>query len=298
MRKGFGIGLTVLGGFLVTLAILAQFWAPGRLMKTPLDVDSLTLVQGDAQLANGTGSTDDFPVKAFSVTRADSERSDSDVIVFENSSCLVKDEGDIDECVSASDPEERLISASTDSFATDRRTAEAVDDPKYLPPSAEEKSGLVNKWPFEAEKKTYQYWDGFAGEAVPATYEGTEDYDGLELYVYKTVVEDVPIEVAAGVQGTYSTDKTFWIEPETGTIVNQFENQVRLDGEGNTFLALNDFGFTDDQVKKNADESGSNASSLKLISGTVPLIGWIVGIPALLIGIALQLMRRRSAASA
>ncbi len=152
MRKGFGIGLTVLGGFLVTLAVLAQFWAPGQLMKTPLDTDSLTLLDGTAQLSDGTGGTSEFPIKAFSVTRADSERSDGDVVVFQNSSCLVKDEGEIDECVSASDPEERLISAGTDNFATDRRDGMAVNDPKYLPPSAEDKEGLVNKWPFEAEK--------------------------------------------------------------------------------------------------------------------------------------------------
>lgn len=295
MRKGFGIGLTVLGGFLVTLAVLAQFWAPGRLMKTPLDVDSTTLLDGTAQLSDGSGGTDEFPVKAFSVTRADSERSDSDVVVFQNSSCLVKDEGEIDECVSASDPEERLISASTDNFATDRRTAEAVDDPKYLPPSAEDKEGLINKWPFEAEKKVYQYWDGYAGAPVDATYEGTETVDGVEVYVYKTLVTDVPIEITDGVQGTYSTDKTLWIEPTTGSIVNQFEQQERLDEDGNTFLSL-DFGFTDEQVADNAKESGDNAASLKLIKDTVPLIGYIIGIPALLIGIALQLMRRRSAA--
>jgi hypothetical protein len=295
MRKGFGIGLTVLGGFLVTLAVLAQFWAPGRLMKTPLDVDSTTLLDGTAQLSDGTGGTDEFPVKAFSVTRADSERSDSDVVVFQNSSCLVKDEGEIDECVSASDPEERLISASTDNFATDRKTAEAVDDPKYLPPSAEDKEGLINKWPFEAEKKTYQYWDSFAGEAVDATYDRTEDVDGLETYVYKIEVSDAPIEVTDGVQGTYSTDREIWIDPTTGAIVNQFEHQERIDDEDNPFLIL-DYGFTDEQVAGNAEDSKSNASSLKLIKSTVPLIGYIVGIPALLIGIALQLMRRRSAA--
>ena len=295
MRKGLGIGLTVLGAFLVALAILAQFWAPGQLMKTPLDTDSTTLLDGTAELSNGDGGTDEFPVKAFSVTHADSERSDSDVIVFQNSSCLVKDEGDIDECVSADDPQERLISASTDDFATDRRTAEAVDDPKYLPPSAESKEGLVNKWPFEAEKKDYQYWDGYAAAPVDATYEGTETVDGVEVYVYKTLVTDVPIEITDGVQGTYSTDKTLWIEPTTGSIVNQFEQQERLDEDGNTFLSL-DFGFTDEQIADNAKESGDNASSLKLIKDTVPLIGYIVGIPALLIGIALQLMRRRSAA--
>lgn len=295
MRKGFGIGLTVLGGFLVTLAVLAQFWAPGQLMKTPLDVDSTTLLDGTAELSDGTGGTTEFPVKAFSVTRADSERSDGEVVVFQNSSCLVKDEGEIDECVSADDPEERLISASTDNFATDRTSAMAVDDPQYLPPSAEAKEGLVNKWPFKAEKKTYEYWDGYAAAPVEATYEGTETVDGVEVYVYRTLVTDVPIEVTDGVQGTYSTDKTLWIEPTTGSIVNQFETQERLDDDGNTFLAL-DFGFTDEQVADNAEEAGSNASSLKLVTGTVPLIGWIVGIPALLIGIALQVMRRRSAA--
>ena len=295
MRKGFGIGLTVLGGFLITLAILAQFWAPGRLMKTPLDTDSLTLLDGTAQLSDGTGGTNEFPVKAFSVTRADSERSDGDVVVFQNSSCLVKDEGEIDACVSASDPEERLISASTDNFATDRRDGMAVNDPKYLPPSAEDKEGLVNKWPFEAEKKTYPYWDGYAGAAVDATYDRVETVDGLDTYVYKNVVTDAPIEITDGVQGTYSTDKEIWIDPTTGAIVNQFEHQERLDSEGNPFLIL-DFGFTDEQIASNAADSKSNASSLNLVTNTVPLIGWIVGIPALLIGIALQLMRRRSAA--
>lgn len=294
MRKGFGIGLTVLGGFLVSLAVLAQFWAPGQLMRTPLDTDSTTLLDGTAELSDGTGGTNEFPVKAFSVTRADSERSDGDVVVFQNSSCLVKDEGEIDECVSADDPEERLISASTDNFATDRRDAMAVDDPKYLPPSAEAKEGLVNKWPFNAEKKTYQYWDSYAAAAVDATYDRTETVDGLETYVYSIVVSDVPIEVSDGVQGTYSTDREIWIDPTTGAIVNQFETQDRLDDEGNTFLAL-DYGFTDEQVANNAEDAKSNASSLNLVTSTVPLIGWIVGIPALLVGIALQIMRRRSA---
>jgi hypothetical protein len=295
MRKGFGIGLSVLGGFLITLAILAQFWAPGRLMKTPLDTDSLTLLDGTAELSDGTGGTTSFPVKAFSVTRADTTRSDSDVIVFQNSSCLVKDEGDIDECVSADDPQERLVSASTDNFATNRRTAMAVDDPKYLPPSAEPKEGLVNKWPFEAEKKTYQYWDGYAGQPVDATYDRTESVDGLETYVYKIAVSDAPIELSDGIQGTYSVDREIWIDPTTGAIVNQSEHQERIDDEGNPFLIL-DYGFTDDQVAGNAEDAKSNSGALDLVTKTVPLIGWIVGIPALLVGIALQLMRRRTAA--
>ena len=91
-----------------------------------------------------------------------------------------------------------------------------------------------------------------------------------------------------------STDREIWIDPTTGAIINQTESQQRLDEDGNTFLAL-DYGFTDEQVAGNAEDAKSNSSSLNLVTKTVPLIGWIVGIPALLIGIALQVMRRRSA---
>lgn len=291
MRKGFGIGLSLLGGFLVMLAVLAQFWAPGQLMKTPLDTDSTTLLEGTAELSNGE-STDSFPVRAFSVTRADSERSDDEVVVFQNSSCLVKDEGGIEECVSADDPDERLISASTDDFATDRRTAEAVDDPQYLPPSAEAKEGLVNKWPFEAEKKTYDYWDGLSGQPVEATYDRTETVDGVDLYVYTISISDTPIEITSGVQGIYNDQKELWVEPTTGSIVNQIDQQERLDEEGNPFIAL-DLRFTDEQVAKNVKAGKDNAAKLELVTQTVPLVGYVVGIPALLIGLALLLMSSR-----
>ena len=292
MRKGFGIGLSVLGGFLVVVALLAQFWAPGQLMKTPLDTDSTTLVEGTAELSDGTGGTDEFPVRAFSVTRADSERSDDDVVVYQNSSCLVKDEGGIDECVSASDPAERLITVSTSDFATDRVTAVAVNDPKYLPPSATDREGLINKWPFEAEKKTYTFWDGTARLAADAVYDRTEELEGVETYVYAIDVADAPIEVSEGVPGTYSSQKEIWVEPTTGSIVNQVESQQRLDAEGNPFILL-ELRFTDDQVVASVEDADASAGSLKLIGNTVPLIGFIVGIPALLIGLALQLMSRR-----
>jgi hypothetical protein len=291
MRKGFGIGLSVLGGFLVMLALLAQFWAPGQLEKTPLDTDSTTLLEGTAELSNGT-STDSFPVRAFSVTHADSERSDDEVVVFQNSSCLVKDEGGIEQCVSADDPQERLISATTDDFATDRRTAEAVDDPKYLPPSAEAKEGLVNKWPFGAEKKDYRYWDGLADQAVDAVYDRTETVDDVELYVYKISIEDAAIELSEGVPGTYNDEKEVWVEPATGSIVNQIDQQERLDAEGDPFILL-DLRFTDDQVADNVESGKANADRLELVTQTVPLIGYVVGIPALLIGIALLVLSAR-----
>ena len=99
--------------------------------------------------------------------------------------------------------------------------------------------------------------------------------------------------------GTLDAEKELFIEPVTGSIIDQVDHQERLDTDGNPAIVL-DLAFTDEQVAKNVEESDSNASSLKLVTGTVPIIGYAVGIPALLIGMVLLLVahRRRSTSPA
>lgn len=287
MRSKVGTALSVIGAFLVVVALMGMFYAPSHLMKTPLDVDNTTDLEGSGQLGGET-----VPVKAWSVTYTDSEKSDDDVVVWVNSSCLVKDEGDIEECVSSDDPQDRLLSASTDNFASDRVTGLAVNDPKYLPAEAEEHEGLVNKWPFESEKKTYPYWDSVMKDTAEAVYDRTEEVEGLETYVYKVEITDAPIEIVDGVPGTYDDSKEIFVEPLTGAIVNQTDSQVRYDEDGKEVLSL-DLAFTADEVKEGVDDADANASKLKLVTETVPVIGFAVGIPLALIGTALLVLARR-----
>ena len=237
MRKIIGWVLLALGTFLVVIGLMAAIWAPGQVKRTPLDTDSTTRLAGTADKLNpGTGEVESLQVKATSVTKADSEHSDDEVIVFVSSTCLVIDEGDVPDCVDADDPEKRLVSASTDVFATDRSDGTAVNG-SYVPPSAEEKEGLVNKWPFDAEKKTYPYWDGMLGQAVDAEYDGTETIDGLETYRYHVLIEEESAEVVTDVDGVYSQDKYIWIDPVTGAIINQTQHEVRELTDGSTLLA-------------------------------------------------------------
>src|SRR6476619_3440566 len=121
-------------------------------MRTPLDVNNTTHLSGTAQLSDGSGGMSKDPVIALQVTHTDSAKSDGNVVVFTNFTCLVKDIGSVDGCVSSDDPQDRLITASVDNFATDRVTALSVNDPKYLPADAVPHEGLVNTWPFEAQK--------------------------------------------------------------------------------------------------------------------------------------------------
>ena len=292
MRKIIGWVLLGLGAFLLVTGLMATLWAPGQVERTPLDTDSTTYLSGDADKLNpATGETEAIEVKATSVTKADSKRSDDEVIVFVNTTCLVIDEGDVPDCVDAEDPGARLVSATSDVFATDRSDAKAVNG-QYLPAGAEEKEGLVNKWPFNAEKKDYSYWDGLLGAPVTAAYDSTESLDGLETYKYHVLLEETPAEVVEGVQGIYSQDKYIWIEPRTGAIVNQSYHEVRELEDGTTVLDMN-IGFTEEQVAAGIKTAEENKGRLDLITGTVPLVGFIGGLLALLAGAFLVFAGRR-----
>src|SRR5690242_7535199 len=151
MRKVLGPVLLAVGGFLIAAGILAKFYASDAVRVTPLDVDSVNVLTGTAAI----GSDAAVPVQATSTTYSDSEKSDSKVVVFRNSTCLVKVVGETPPCVSSSDPDNRLVSVTEDVFAESRKTALAVNDPKYLPANAGRHEGLVNKFPFDTKKKTY-----------------------------------------------------------------------------------------------------------------------------------------------
>ena len=292
MRKIFGWVLLALGAFLLVVALTAMVWAPGQVKRTPLDTDSATHLTGTADKLNpASGDVESLDVKATSITKADSKRSDDEVIVFVNTLCLVIDEGDVPDCVDADDPEKRLISASTDVFATDRSDAMAVNG-KYLPAGAEEKEGLINKWPFDAEKKDYPYWDGILNAPVDAVYESTETLEGLETYKYHVVVDEQPAEVVDGIEGVYTQDKYLWIDPVTGSIINQTQQEVRALEDGSVLLDL-DLAFTEEQVTDNVESAKDSGGRIDLITRTVPLVGFIGGALALLAGAYLVFAGRR-----
>ena len=219
-------------------------------------MDSTTRLSGNAAL----GSAPEFPVKATSITRSDSKKSDGSVAVFEHSSCLVKDEGDPPNCVAADDPQERLITASIDKFATDRKTGMAVQDRKYVSADAGEHKGLINKFPFQTQKQAYAFWDGTAGKAINAVYKGTSILDGLETSRLRGAGQRQAGAVTDGITGTYTTAKPIWVEPLTGTIINQVNDQSRATDRGQKVLTLK-LGFTDKQVKANVKERRPTSTS-------------------------------------
>jgi hypothetical protein len=294
MRRLVGPVMTCAGAFLVAIGLFAQFYMGTALLKTPLNVDEVIHVDGNAQVPDDKGKIQQTPVLAWSTYHVNTSLSDSKVVSFQNSQCLVKDIDDPTGCVSSDDPQDRLLSATTDDYATNRRTAESINDPKYLPAGAIPHSGVINKWPFLSQKKTYTFWDDGTQKGVPATFAGTSKLDGHEVYVYDVKVPKTKIEVAQGVKGYYTDDKQVYVDQMTGSVLNQVEHQVRTDLQGNPVIDLH-IKFTDSQIQKLVNEARDNGKQLTVIRTIVPIVGYVVGVPVFLIGLYLTLRARRRA---
>ena len=284
MRKFLGPLLLGIGGFLLTTALLVLLWVPGQVKKTPLDVNSLTVLDGEASYLGSDRST----VKATSHTVTDGDASTGDTAVFQTFSCLMWNaDGAAPDCVSAEGPDSALINAGTDAFATDRKTALSVtDQEKYLGANASPHEGLVNKFPFDVEQKPYPFWDSILDRAVDAVFVGEESLDGLNTYKFNISVVDEPAEISSGVQGTYSNDKTMWIDPVTGSIINQTEKQVRVLPDGSAALDM-DLAFTAEQVSANVADAKDNGGRLGLV-GRLPWIAGLLGLVSLFAGTVLN----------
>ena len=291
-RTVFGFVLLGLGAFLLAAGIIATTWAPGVVKKTPLDVEQITNLDGIVNKIDlETNELVENPVKVQSITKTDSDASDDVTVVWVSTACVVIDLDDPPACVDGDDP--RLVSATTDVFATDRVTAEAVGDFEGLPADAVPHEGLVNKWPFDAEKKNYEYWDGLTGQAWPAVYTRTDEILGIDVYVYTVTISDAPIEIADGVDGTYDNVVEIWVEPKTGAIQQQTQDQQRYLADGTQVLDLS-IGFTEEQQKAFQKDAEDNMMLLRLITFWLPVVGFVGGGLAVVAGALLLLSSRRS----
>ena len=294
MAKKLGAVLVGLGVFLLTLGLLSKFYAYPRLAVAPANQNSVTLAFAEdatffsiADRAEKTGDllTTVNTVGDVNASKQISEKLGKPIVVWEQMSYSDAPE------FNKSDGHAPL-SASRSRIAFDANTAEAVQccgtfvtDGADLDTGTEKRNadvkfqGLLVKFPFNTQKKTYQVWDTTLREAVPASYKGTEKIDG-----------DVTLD------RLYSNTVNFWIEPETGAYVNLESNPlVTLNYQGEKVATVTDASaaYPERDVKANAKEYGSKATLLKIVRTWLPLVGILLGLALALGGVVLTLNGRR-----
>ncbi len=83
MRKFVAPALVGFGTFLLVVGVLALSWVPGAVKKTPLDVDTTTMLSGEAaKIDPATGDMTPRAIHAISLTRTDSKASTDDDVVW------------------------------------------------------------------------------------------------------------------------------------------------------------------------------------------------------------------------
>jgi hypothetical protein len=330
--RKLGLVLVGLGAFVLALALLSRFYAYDRLAVVPTDAEIISVSEGSGATIFDIASQEEITLDLESTRQVvgDVEASEQaseelgrDVAVWET---LVF----TDEPGAVIDDENPPRSATHDRVAFDRHTAEVIDccgnftaTTADLDSGEEERdeqtpiTGLYFKLPFNAERTTYQFWDGALKDATDMEYTGTETIEDVTVYRYEQVIESTDvgdIEAPASFFGIdeegditldriYSNTRTLWVEPETGVIFKGQEQQfVVAEYNGDEVATLTDatLAYNDETINDRVDEYAPLASQLKLVRVWVPLLGGILGVVLLIIGIALvargSAERRRRAA--
>lgn len=185
--------------------------------------------------------------------------------------------------------------------------------------------GLSYRFPFHTEKQTYEYFDPIAQKAFDANYSGEEDVNGLTTYKFTQNIgydndgklsdpvkypslyahdEDSKATETAGRWGLegdpeekitltryYAAQRTFWVDPESGTIVKQQEhaNHYFARDPLKPEVALADYKVTstEETIEAQVNAARDERDRLALWSRVLPISFTAAGLIALLGGVLL-----------
>ena len=303
MRRVIGYVFLLVGAFALAAAAVAGFWGRDAAATVPLNVDTTTVLDGTASGALAKSDTP-VPVKYTRTTEAAPKESTDDVVVFVEAGCIVIQEDNPPACL---DPEkdDRAVLVTTRAYAMDRKTSEVVEDQaKYV---GEERAvpgmkGLAGKFPFDTQRHDYEYWDGTLGNTVVAKYVDDVEIKGVKTYQYEVSAtsddavlspgDDEEVGTDDDVRGTYEANQTIYVEPTTGSYIDQSATQKMVTSSG-LVLVDAEMSYSDKTVATNAKDAKDNISNLKLIGTWIPVGGLVVGLILLLVGLWLVLRGRK-----
>lgn len=207
--------LVGLGVFLVVAAIMLPTYTKSKALKTPLDLHVETTAAGKASILDAQSLQAGHPDVAHDVNIESvrnvtvQDPSNEDIITIQAGNRLLRTdkkapEGDEP---TASDP--RLINATVDKVTLDRKTSEPINDPDHpngvwtdaggqMQPVP--RKGLQYKFPFDAQKKSYPYFDLTSRTTHPIDFVGDGEIDGMTVYHYSQTLDPIDLSQTVGGQ--------------------------------------------------------------------------------------------------
>ena len=297
--RAIGLGLLGLGAFLLGAALAVRLFLEPALVKYPLDQTAEPTAQGtdieyfDLSTARQLSGLE-ADVRQQVQGDPGSDAAGDDVAVWNFGSTVTATDG-------------TLLNAGTYRVCIDRREAVAVDcevdHVDYDDDTSVE--GLTLTFPFGTEQKDYDVFNSTTRQAFPATFEGVEELEGLEVYRFvqdipETVVRttDVPAALVGSSAGgtvsaevVYSNTRTIWVEPTSGVIVTSEESPntvlVGPDGEEAATILAGTFAGDADTIAAGVERAEDISGQITTVRTVIPLALLGVGLVVILIGVLL-----------
>jgi hypothetical protein len=291
---------------------MVRFYMYPKLAVAPDDQDSVTTLVGpDAtifDIASLSEITTDLTTKVATVGDVEAAQKQGDNVVVWLSTTSSRSSDGV------------IRSRDIELSAFDATSGEAVNCCGEYVSTEEgvevpvEHNGLLVKFPFNAQKTTYDWWDGTLEQAVPIKYVGTEEVAGITTYKYSQTIPptkvgetDAPASVLGepgdgnlSADNMYSNVRTLWAEPNTGVIINRVEEQnntLDYDGTSRVTTTKVTTGYDDATIKANADEYGPKGSLLHLLRAVLPWLLPAAGLLFVVIGFILTFRRKPRASN-
>ena len=337
VTRSWAYALVFAGALLLVAALLLPTFLLNRLEKTPLDLRITTIAVTD-------GSTGSVAETASVLTPSAKYKVDENVPLVSQRFLTTEEPSNADKVTIQAGSSLRrtdvtgntgLLTATVDRVTLDRKSGEAIQDPVgSIQTDADgaftevEHHGLLWRFPFDTEKKTYDFFDLNIRTANPIDFVEETEINGTKVYKFQQTIAptkvsdhvDSPInrvtktvenwdiapkagetpETPVTMDRYYTNVRTIWVEPRTGTVIKGSEAPhqyfARDANSGVEKTLLNGELAYDEETVENQIHTAKDATdTISLVSRTVPIILGVLGILALLAGLFLGLRGKPSA---
>ncbi|MFD3625022.1 DUF3068 domain-containing protein [Streptomyces sp. DSM 116494] len=313
MRTGtspLSLILLGLGTFLLVLAPLFAWYVKPRAAVNPVDIDTTAVYTGRGSVFD-LEKVETVPDQNITITQrvrgnvAESERSGGAAVWDVTTSV------DTDKSLPASDPHDAL-SFTPHRWVLDRRTTEPVRC-CGAKPRIEGEAYL--KFPFDVQKRSYQWWDNTLGDTVVMRYRGTAKVQGYTGYRFTASVPptksgtrmvpgrlvDQPDRPQVLAEEWYANHGVeLIVDQATGRVVHARTSPrqtLRAPGGDKDVAVLLDaeqgVSFTDETQKEAVRQAERDSGQLRLVGETVPIGAAVAGFLLAAIGGALVIRGRK-----
>jgi hypothetical protein len=274
-----GLLLVILGVLWITVIFPAIDKLPTDYEQTYVFLGNLTTVDPDTQ------STDSFPIKLTLDQEAIGTK-DGALLIHEKRTLVRSDTGvDV--------PDAYGVYGDESTLAIDRRTREFVTDI-----DEGKRTGYWEPPRPLGEGDTFDLWNPGANKVLEAKYVGSEDFrhkdDVVGVLVFEIDAPDIPTaDPETGTPLSYSTKITLWIEPSSGTVVDQ-DSETIIEADvpalGKTVVQESELRYAEETIVDLMDTAES-AHTMLLWARTI--IPWLlIGLGAVMVLIDVLVLPR------